>query len=112
MGPDATRRSLDETAYPAYRLGRGFARRRHLVATGDRHRAAVLVQWGARAGLAHAVHEPPDRVEGCARAAEHEQRGVEGAHRARQSFLRERYRQQQYAEAGAAEDQLERLHVE
>src|SRR3954452_5112641 len=112
MCAEATTRSIDETANAPQRLGGGVAERRHLVAARDRHRSSVLMQWSGGPCLAHAVDEAPDRVERCAGAAEDEQRGVEGAHRARQPLLCESDREEEHAEAGPAKRQLERLHVQ
>src|SRR3954449_2549866 len=108
MGPDATRRLLAKAAYAAQRLGGRVTKGRDLVHAADRHRAAVLVQWRLRAGLADAVDEPADRVERGARSAQSEDRRVERAHRAGQALLGERYREQQHPVARTPERELER----
>ena len=81
------------------------------MVAGDRHGLAVLEHRRRRADLADRVDEPADHLEGGLAAAEHEGDRVERADGADDALRREVEGEQQRAEAGAAQAQLERLHV-
>ena len=79
---------------------------------GHRHRLAILEHGARRADLAHGVDKTADHLEGGLAAAEHERGRIDRADGAHDALRRKVEREQQGPEAGAAQAQLECLHVE
>ena len=104
--------AVDVALEPLGGLDGRRAERRDSVVAGHRHRLAVLEHRRRRADLADRVDEPADHVERGLAAAEHEGGRVERADGAHDALRREVEGEQQRAEAGAAQAQLERLHVQ
>ena len=82
------------------------------MVAGDGHRLAVLEHRGGRADLANRVDQTAQHLERGLAAAEDERGRVDGAHGAGDALGREVEAQQQGAEAGAADGQLQGLHVQ
>src|SRR5215211_1664589 len=104
--------AVDIALEPVDRVARRGPERGDGVLAGHGHRLPILEDRRRGADLAHGVDQAADDLEGCLTAAEHEGGRVESPHRADDPLGGKIEGQQQRAEAGAAEPELQRLDLE